>query len=561
MKRIQREQTRRTRVAVTAVALAWASCTVPGQEAGTGNAYVDPDCTQTGNVCYVSLTGSDANKGTKAEPWGTLKHAFGRIQPGQTLYLKAGVYRQTESLGRGLSHAATSGQRITIAADPEAKSRPWISSLRSLQDTTKWTRWRGDIWYTSMVKDRKTQAGGSVPLASQDHRPLNLMNPVVDGKQIANGDPAALTGPGQWVRSMTQRRIYVWARGGGNPGQYRVEYTDFPGGGGDTISLHENPAADDTGEADYITFRGLGIEGGYYAMQINTDFVHIENCVIRNTYGDGLKVAGRIAEPGTTGYWNAVSGKLTNSTILHFGESAIDITGGDHWLIEGNVFRDSAHSRLKSPSNPHGSKNNGIMLKNNAVGIRVINNDFYRIHGHLGVMGIGGDVTNRNDGDKGPILVGAGNAVNTLVENNRFYDNTGNYVISFVDALDSQFINNVVQHNSVVSGIVRFKAAKDRAEHNTLRCTIRGNNFFQNTATTMHHLHAAANSVYVKGCTIAGNALPPAAHTTWASKYRYEGITYESRIGFRDRWNQETSPNVAVNKLSAPAANGLRRPL
>src|SRR5690349_8908730 len=36
--------------------------------------------------------GDDAAKGTEQQPWTTIKHALRQLQPGDTLYLRGGVY-------------------------------------------------------------------------------------------------------------------------------------------------------------------------------------------------------------------------------------------------------------------------------------------------------------------------------------------------------------------------------------------------------------------------------------------------------------------------------------
>lgn len=49
---------------------------------------------QTGTTYYVSTTGNDANNGSSASPWRTLKYAVGRVAPGagHTIKLAAGTY-------------------------------------------------------------------------------------------------------------------------------------------------------------------------------------------------------------------------------------------------------------------------------------------------------------------------------------------------------------------------------------------------------------------------------------------------------------------------------------
>ena len=94
---------------------------------------------------YVSLRGNDANPGTAAQPWRTLRHALTQLRAGSTLWIAGGVYRE-----RGLDVAlrgdeklpiqirSAFGERATIdAALPgfeDAPERAWIphDPLRSV---------------------------------------------------------------------------------------------------------------------------------------------------------------------------------------------------------------------------------------------------------------------------------------------------------------------------------------------------------------------------------------------------------------------------------------------
>jgi hypothetical protein len=65
---------------------------------------------------YVSTTGSDSNGGSIASPFGSLQHAHDLAQPGDTIYLRGGVYRLTE--GINLTNDGTSSNPITVANYP-----------------------------------------------------------------------------------------------------------------------------------------------------------------------------------------------------------------------------------------------------------------------------------------------------------------------------------------------------------------------------------------------------------------------------------------------------------
>lgn len=58
--------------------------------------------------------GDDSNAGTSQAPWKTLTHAVRQLKPGDTLYLRGGIYREALSLSR----SGTEEKPITIASHP-----------------------------------------------------------------------------------------------------------------------------------------------------------------------------------------------------------------------------------------------------------------------------------------------------------------------------------------------------------------------------------------------------------------------------------------------------------
>jgi Ca2+-binding RTX toxin-like protein len=64
-------------------------------------------------IYYVSPTGSDSQTGTLERPFASLQHAHDLAKPGDTIYLRGGVYALTE--GIQLTKDGTSGAPITIS--------------------------------------------------------------------------------------------------------------------------------------------------------------------------------------------------------------------------------------------------------------------------------------------------------------------------------------------------------------------------------------------------------------------------------------------------------------
>ena len=76
---------------------------------------------------HVALTGSDANPGTQKAPFRTIQHASDLAQPGDTITVHAGVYRERVNPPRG-------GRRIKNASLIRPRlARKWSSPVRKLR--------------------------------------------------------------------------------------------------------------------------------------------------------------------------------------------------------------------------------------------------------------------------------------------------------------------------------------------------------------------------------------------------------------------------------------------
>jgi parallel beta-helix repeat protein len=97
------------------------SPTPPGEPVSPGNPTtpVNPGSPRT---FFVSTNGSDDNDGSQESPWGTIKYAVARLRPGDTLYLRGGLYTNNEYQAvdslRGTVPGGTSSSPITIAGYP-----------------------------------------------------------------------------------------------------------------------------------------------------------------------------------------------------------------------------------------------------------------------------------------------------------------------------------------------------------------------------------------------------------------------------------------------------------
>ncbi|MBM3500501.1 MAG: hypothetical protein FJX74_17725, partial [Armatimonadetes bacterium] len=93
---------------------------------------------------YVSPQGNDANTGRGPEPaeaWRTLQASVGKLQPGDTLLIREGVYRETVVFPR----SGTAEQPITLKA--HSGEKPIVSGCDLV---TGWTRGEGNVWQAAM---------------------------------------------------------------------------------------------------------------------------------------------------------------------------------------------------------------------------------------------------------------------------------------------------------------------------------------------------------------------------------------------------------------------------
>ncbi len=111
--------------------------TMPSSAARAATYYVDGD----------NPNAHDINPGTELSPWKTISRATGLLQPGDTLLVKAGTYRETVILTRsGTSTTAltrsglvTTTSSITIAAYPGHEGKVVINAAEPLTNWRKCT--------------------------------------------------------------------------------------------------------------------------------------------------------------------------------------------------------------------------------------------------------------------------------------------------------------------------------------------------------------------------------------------------------------------------------------
>lgn len=87
---------------------------------------------------HVAVTGNDAGAGTKAAPLRTIQRAADLAQPGDTITVHAGIYRERVNPPRG---GESDAKRIVYQAAPGEKVE-----IRGSEVVTGWSKVEGDVW-------------------------------------------------------------------------------------------------------------------------------------------------------------------------------------------------------------------------------------------------------------------------------------------------------------------------------------------------------------------------------------------------------------------------------
>jgi hypothetical protein len=87
---------------------------------------------------YISVGGSDANRGTRAAPLRTIQRAAELAQPGDVITVRAGVYRERINPPRG---GTSDGQRVIYQA-----ARGEIVEIKGSERIQNWIQVQGGVW-------------------------------------------------------------------------------------------------------------------------------------------------------------------------------------------------------------------------------------------------------------------------------------------------------------------------------------------------------------------------------------------------------------------------------
>lgn len=288
-------------------------------------------------------SGDDANDGSEQKPWKTLGHSVTKLQPGDTLYLRGGVY---------YDHVTTTlrgeaGKPITIRAYPnELVTLDGGLPEFQLDHANAWEpdpdgvagEFRSTKTYPGQgaaTGDLKIGALGlfvdsHLPLHGYWHHPdLQSDNPywTLGGGEKTKPDAHVYCGPGLWFNPATQR-IHC-----------RLAHTKLPG-------LHENNY---TGETDprKIPLVVATFGAGAPLKLVDCRYVILQDLVIRGARTDTLNIDGgaNLELDGLTLYGGGACLRAPGVHGLRVANTACRGLAGP-WTFRGSLKYRSLESRL-----------------------------------------------------------------------------------------------------------------------------------------------------------------------------------------------------------------------
>ncbi|GAA1007748.1 hypothetical protein Aple_071350 [Acrocarpospora pleiomorpha] len=277
-----------------------------------------PSIAQDGRQIHVAKTGKDTNAGTAAEPYLTINHAAQEAQPGDTVVVHAGLYREWVKPARG---GADETQRITYtnAGDGEVV-------IKGSEEIDNWVQHSGDVWKVTLpaayfgdynpYATGQPQGGGDGVFPGYTAGDVYLNEQAYYEKATLGNVEAA---PGTWYTEVSGGTTTIYANfDGADPNAKLAE-----------INVRRQVFAPDAWGLGYITVHGFTVKHA------------------ANTYSDFPSSPSR-RQAGAISVNGGLKWIIENNTVINARTIAIDIgLGCDEWA--GNRpgqtrtnFRDTA---------------------------------------------------------------------------------------------------------------------------------------------------------------------------------------------------------------------------
>ncbi len=342
---------------------------------------------------YVSKNGNDRNPGTKEQPWKTIQKACNTLQPGQTAYIREGVYN--EKVAFYVSGSADGGY-ITIRNYPGETpilDGAGISGTNIMFITQK--------SYIKVIglEIRNNSGQGITGINIDDGSDyIEIRNCKIHDIKAAS------------PTSSTANPLYVL---GNNESDSNSN-----------IIIDGNEIYDcATGWAEAVTING------------NSEYWQVTNNKIHDTGNIGIDAAGHFGECSIDSLDQARNGLISGNTVYNCNSpnedgaaAGIYVDGGKDIIIERNTVHHSQHGLSVGCEN-HGKTTSGIIVRNNLI--------YKNTRGGLSIGGYNINI--------------AGSVINTQVYNNTLYKN--NTERTHRGDLNISVCDDVTIKNNIIYGI------------------------------------------------------------------------------------------------------------
>ncbi len=310
---------------------------------------------------FVATNGSDANAGTSAAPWLTIRYAVSRLRAGDTLYMRGGTY-------------TGSANTINDTLGPVSSGTSWANAITI-------------AGYPGETVTIQPPGTDGIHLSNSVHRYIIFQDVTVDGSLGRSKSISAIVflENQTYIRFLRVQVMNAWVTG----------FDIFGGSFNEVISssVHDNGRSGVEGGS---TVGGGGNYGYGFYVWVATDTLLEGNNVYRNG-GYGFQVAGdRNTIRRNQIHDNGVYGGTNYGVVLGLG-TAPSTNGG---VISDNLI--------------YGNRG-GILVYTNSSNTGIYNNTIYNNGpaGAIDVQYIAGDVTIQNN-------TLYGNTINAITNNGGF---------------------------------------------------------------------------------------------------------------------------------------------
>ncbi|HTR68585.1 MAG TPA: right-handed parallel beta-helix repeat-containing protein, partial [Terriglobales bacterium] len=360
-----------------------------------------------GNIFHVATTGNDANTGTSAAAaWKTIQHAANTVQAGDTVYIHAGTYN--ESVTIGVSGSATAGP-VTFQSAP---------GEQAIIDGTSLTPSTSDVQ-------------GLINIVSRTYVTISGLEIQNFQTSNANAVPAGIwiTGSGSNIQILNNSVHNIVTTSEANGNAFGIAVYGSGSTALDQVTLSGNEVFNlKTGESESVN-----VDGNVTNFVISHNLIHDNDNIAIDAIGfEGV---------GPSAVDFARNGEISDNTIYNisaknnagegndYDANGIYVDGGSQIVIERNVIHNvDIGIEMASEHSGHNTTlvtaRDNVVYNANAVGIS-----------------IGGYANNVGGTDSCTIVN------NTLFENDTKNTGSGEFQIQF-HATNNVFKNNIVYSTS-----------------------------------------------------------------------------------------------------------------